>query len=70
LELAASSVVRHSKCRCSCRRRSRCARQAEAPLQAVTSNGHRRRQVEPGLTGSERLCLPAKPCPYSLNALH
>src|ERR1035437_5235282 len=34
-------------------------------LPPIISNGHCRRYV-----GSERLCLPAKPCPYSLNALH
>src|ERR1035437_8862630 len=39
-------------------------------LQPITSNGHCRCQIEPGLAGSERLCLLAKPCPYSLNALH
>src|ERR1035437_7721482 len=39
-------------------------------LQPITSNGHCRRYVEPGLAGSERLCLPAKPCPYLVHALH
>ena len=70
LDPAASSAVRHSKCGFSCWRRSRCARQVDAPLQPNTSNGHWRPQVEPGVARSERLCLPAKPCPYSLNALH
>ena len=70
LDPAASSAVRHSKCGFSCWRRSRCARQVDAPLQPNTSNGHWRPQVEPGVARSERLCLPAKPCPYSAYALH
>jgi len=67
---AAFSAVRHPKCGCSCRRRSRRIREVDALLRPSTSNGHLRLQVEPALAGSERLCLPAKPCPYSLNAFH
>src|SRR5450759_391289 len=39
-------------------------------LPPIVSNGHERRYCELGLAGSKRLCPPAKPCPYSLNALH
>src|ERR1035437_5567271 len=39
-------------------------------LQPITSNGHCRRYVELDLAGSERPCLPAKPCPYLVHALH
>ena len=67
---AAFSAVRHPKCGCSCRRRSRRTREVDALLRPSTSNGHLRLQVEPALAGSERLCLLAKPCPYSLNAFH
>src|ERR1035437_8573616 len=66
---AAFSAVRHPKCGCSCRRRSRRTREVDALLRPSTSNGHLRRQVEPGLAGSERLCPPSEVGPYSLHAL-
>src|ERR1035437_5093201 len=47
-----------------CWRRSRCTRNVFGGRRMSTSNGHLRLQVEPALGGSERLCLPAKPCPY------